>query len=546
MHKRGIVPVLCAAFCSAQLVTRTEYVYRPVGQQGGGGTFSGVVPGMVLAAGSAALLWWNEGRTAAQERLLASANRKLVHASGTDALDQANDGRLVHLYSPTVFSTGVTDSLFEDVRRPKAARLRRLTEVYQWDETSSTHEVRISRDTVQRTTSYSYDARWRDHTVGNAFHDGGRHHNPTPRLVPSMVLTTATDARLANGVSIEPALLEQLESWHPVRLRPGAADEEEEAAEEASAAGEAAEEAAAEEEAVAEEEAPGHEVEGRVSSHSHSQVEGRVSSAVVSLSAIDGAAIAPLDGHSSQAECIYFPVRGFAGDAARSSGSWALADGPSMPLPRSVGAYLHRERRLSASPMARLRVAPRAQVGDARVRFDEVPWPSEGVSVLACQASPTTLAPWRDRLGGGGPSLYMLLPGRVPACEMLRAARAASVRSMWMLRGAGAALMWLGLGCSLSWLPALAARLPLLGGLAGSLAGAGIGIVSLGGALSLSAWVVALAWVRYRPWRSAVLVAMAASAYCALAKAAVALHAAQSLGLPNRQPTARLRGQQPF
>jgi hypothetical protein len=83
---------------------------------------------------------------------------------------------------------------------------------------------------------------------------------------------------------------------------------------------------------------------------------------------------------------------------------------------------------------------------------------------------------------------------------------------MWMLRGAGAALMWLGLGCSLSWLPALAARLPLLGELAGSLAGAGIGIVSLGGALSLSAGVVALAWVRYRPWRSAVLVAMAASA----------------------------------
>ena len=95
MHKRGIVPVLCAAFCSAQLVTRTEYVYRPVGQQGGGGTFSGVVPGMVLAAGSAALLWWNEGRSVKTYQGLLEGEKVCVEAAA-ESIDPANDGKLIH------------------------------------------------------------------------------------------------------------------------------------------------------------------------------------------------------------------------------------------------------------------------------------------------------------------------------------------------------------------------------------------------------------------------------------------------------------------
>ena len=154
------------------------------------------------------------------------------------------------------------------------------------------------------------------------------------------------------------------------------------------------------------------------------------------------------------------------------------------------------------------------------------------MSILAAQAGTGRLRPWQDDEGRRGHTIYMLAAGHVSAQEMLRRKRAASDRLKWLLRGGGTALMWLGMGLSLSWIPALASRLPLLGGLVGSLAGAGVGLVSLAGALSASSAVVAIAWARFRPLHSAALLASAVAAYYSLCKAALAINQAQPLGAP--------------
>ena len=66
-------------------VVRTQTVYSPARGQTGGqnNPFAGVVPGIAFLGGSMALLWWNEGRTARTERMLADARAALMPIDGT-------------------------------------------------------------------------------------------------------------------------------------------------------------------------------------------------------------------------------------------------------------------------------------------------------------------------------------------------------------------------------------------------------------------------------------------------------------------------------
>ena len=221
----GFVAPLCVAqitFGGGDSITRTEYVHRPLHgtaqRGGGGGPFGGVVPGVAIVAASTALLWWNEGRTARSEHMLDKAWRKVVRVDGSQPLDPVNDGELIHIYSPSVNSPGIMDEVFHAVHRPGAARLKRRTEAYLWQETAHTTETRVSSDTVKRQTTYSYSTHWRDHTVSSHFHDGGRHRNPSPRIPPGTSIMNAQDVTLGNGIPLDDALVDQLGEWRAVHL----------------------------------------------------------------------------------------------------------------------------------------------------------------------------------------------------------------------------------------------------------------------------------------------------------------------------------------
>ena len=109
---------------------------------------------------------------------------------------------------------------------------------------------------------------------------------------------------------------------------------------------------------------------------------------------------------------------------------------------------------------------------------------------------------------------------------MIDEARGESRRRTWWLRAAGCGLSALGLSLLLSFLPAIAAYVPLLGGVASSLVGAGVGVAAVGIALSSSALLVAVAWVRFRPLFGAGLGALALAAMAAQARVVQAMQAA--------------------
>jgi hypothetical protein len=132
------------------------------------------------------------------------------------------------------------------------------------------------------------------------------------------------------------------------------------------------------------------------------------------------------------------------------------------------------------------------------------------------------LRPWRAKRRGVAeeldeqrPSLFMLVRGRVSPNGMLDLARRRGGRVTWLLRAAGAGLMWLGGGLLLSFLPALAAYLPFVGTAAAGLVGAAAGLASLGAAMAASTLIIAAAWARFRPLQAgslavAAMVAMVA------------------------------------
>jgi len=443
------------------------------------------------------LLWWNEGRTARTERMLADARAALMPIDGTSraALEGVRSGGLVHL-TGHLATGGVRDSLFDEVQRPGALRLRRTTENYQWEETKHVTEHRVSSSHVRRETRYDYHTKWSTRPVSSSgFQDEYHHRNPNARLPAGVIERVAEDVTLPNGLHVPTGLIEQLDEWSSVPLP--------------------------------------------------------------RMRRRDGAIVAPLA--ERNAESIYLTAPGteerlenMLASGGGGSGRGRSGDGPRLPplppppasAPRTVTSghgeghtlvrrylsdELERLDRVDGKEMVGTPMPPTPVVGDARVTFTEVPVPDEGVSILAAVESSSRwggsrpmLRPWTsdeargggDAIGGGGgtgvlesvraaPSLFMLVRGQVGPHEMLRLARARADRLKWGLRGLGGALMWAGFACTLSFVPALASYMPIVGGLVSSLAGVATGVVALGGAIAGSSLVIAAAWARFRPLHAA-------------------------------------------
>ena len=93
----------------------------------------GVVIGLLLIIGMVVLLFWNEGRAVTTARSLAEGAGAVVSV-GADAVDAANEGKLIH-----VSGTVTTDSTPEDPDFAISAtgvRLVRNVEMFQWKEES--------------------------------------------------------------------------------------------------------------------------------------------------------------------------------------------------------------------------------------------------------------------------------------------------------------------------------------------------------------------------------------------------------------------------
>ncbi len=130
-------------------------------------SFGAIVMGLILIPLSCWGLFWNEGRAVKTARAL-DEGMSIVRSIGTDRVDPANNGKLIHVAGETRSAAGVADA---DLGvRAKGLVLARQVEMYQWTESESGSG---------QERKYTYSREWRSSPVdSNRFKAPSGHTNP--------------------------------------------------------------------------------------------------------------------------------------------------------------------------------------------------------------------------------------------------------------------------------------------------------------------------------------------------------------------------------
>jgi len=140
------------------------------------GSFVGVLIGFLLILGMVVLLFWNEGRAVQTARSL-TEGAGAVTSVGSDRIDPANEGRLVHA-TGTVTSGETLADLDFGITATGVSLIRRA-EMYQWIEKKTT-ETRTKLGGGEETvTTYTYSRGWDDEPQdSSSFRVPAGHENP--------------------------------------------------------------------------------------------------------------------------------------------------------------------------------------------------------------------------------------------------------------------------------------------------------------------------------------------------------------------------------
>lgn len=179
-----------------------------------GGAIKGVLVGLCLFIVAFPLLFWNEGRSVRQyQTLLEGAG--LVVSVPSDKVDAANDGKLVH-------ATGnvSTEATLEDPEfgvSAKALKLRRVVEMYQWREESSSHTEKKLGGGSETATTYTYDKVWSEDLIRSAdFKKPEGHQNPGSMAYQT---TEQLAAPITLGAfTLPPSLAGEINHFEPLPL----------------------------------------------------------------------------------------------------------------------------------------------------------------------------------------------------------------------------------------------------------------------------------------------------------------------------------------
>ena len=168
-----------------------------VTQDSGGCNFfwscMGVVVGIALFLGAIPLLWWNEGRSIKLIRTLELGARSYV-AAEAGHVDGALEGKLVFLTGTVSTPERLSDATFG--LSVTAIRLKRMVEMYQWQEHKDSHTEKQFGGGSTTVTTYSYGKEWSEAAIdSSAFKNASEHKNPASLPFASQEFTTHT-ARL--------------------------------------------------------------------------------------------------------------------------------------------------------------------------------------------------------------------------------------------------------------------------------------------------------------------------------------------------------------
>jgi hypothetical protein len=156
--------------------------YTEVTRRGYGGrikdSIKGILFGLILFFGSFVLIYWNESNTVKNYRTIAEARKVAVSLPTCETLDSASDGKLVHVNGPATTEDILADEVFGVSL--KAIGLRRIAEMYQWDEDVRTETKTNAGGSETTTKTYTYTKEWSSRLIDSSqFKQSAEHQNPT-------------------------------------------------------------------------------------------------------------------------------------------------------------------------------------------------------------------------------------------------------------------------------------------------------------------------------------------------------------------------------
>lgn len=144
---------------------------------GSGGLFRfGLGPAII--AGAAWIIFWNEGGAAKIQARVAEGTSACVSVAA-DKIDSANEGKLVHVVGQVTTDEMLLDPLLQV--SAQALRLKRVVEMYQWQEAESRIDNPAGPDgkSVPPTITYKHTQVWSSDAIDSSrFKETAGHTNP--------------------------------------------------------------------------------------------------------------------------------------------------------------------------------------------------------------------------------------------------------------------------------------------------------------------------------------------------------------------------------
>lgn len=175
----------------------------------------GVLFGLLLLVAGVVGLFWNEGRAVTTAQSLAEG-AGIVVSVGAQAVDPANEGKLVHTSGPVATNSQPSDPEFGIVAT--GLRLERTVEMYQWREQSKSETREKLGGGTETVTTYTYSTGWSTQAI-----DSTRFHESDGRTNPPMSIQSKSeqvpDANLG-AFSLSQRIIGMIGGAKPVELTP--------------------------------------------------------------------------------------------------------------------------------------------------------------------------------------------------------------------------------------------------------------------------------------------------------------------------------------
>ena len=134
-----------------------------------GDSFKGILGGIISIILGIGILWWNEGNNVKNLKTTAEMEKSYIDVS-SDKIDEANEGKLVATNGKLINEKELTDETFSV--KVKTPLLKRVVEVYQWEEESKTEDD---------VTTYSYKKVWSSDLIDSSNFNDKKYVNPTTK-----------------------------------------------------------------------------------------------------------------------------------------------------------------------------------------------------------------------------------------------------------------------------------------------------------------------------------------------------------------------------